>query len=1140
MLSHFPYSLKFIIMKEKKLLNMRKYFSMVLLLMVFMLYSINTNSTTKTIAPVSGAELFTLSSSYTPGESFGIALMMQAKPVVQATVTAYGYSQVMTSGAPPYHHSICSGQAVTCGVPALISPPETLYGPLMLHGVCTSTLPNIPSGVVDVPFAYALSAGPQTITPENHTGLLQTLTFTATPYYDANVNGILDAGDLAGDPATFVLTVGPVPVVAATLTALGYSQLVTTGDPQYNLTICSGQWLTGSNPVLLSAPAGVCGPLMLHGVCTSTLPNIPSGVVDVPFAYAQSAGPQTITPENHTGLLQTITFTATPYYDVNVNGIFDAGDVAGDPVTFVLTVCPVPVVAGTVSTFGYSQLITSGDPQYELTICSGQWLTGSNPVLLSAPAGACGPLMIHGVCVSSLPGIPTGVTDVPFAQAQLIGSQTIMLENHTGMAQTVSVTATPYYDVNVNGIPDAGDVMGDQAIFVLTVQSDLVLTCPDAIEEDNAPGVCGALVSFAATVEGTPEPDVTYMAEMNPVSSPYFFPVGSTTVYVTAANDCEIETCSFVVTVNDNEPPNAVCRNITVQLDSTGNASIAPADVDFDSWDNCGIESMTVFPNTFDCTNVGDNPVTLTITDIHNNESQCIAVVTVVDNIPPVFTAPADITIYTDSLCQYDISVGNTGDVTDEWDNCQIPQATYADMPVAGPCAGSYVILRTWSLVDVNGNQAVDQLQTITVLDHMAPVFTAPPDFTYTADDYDTYDVSVANTGDVTDEYDNCSPGIEAAYVDNIVSGSCYGATVIERTWHLEDYCGNAAPDQVQTITVAAGYVMLAKDLVQMKATTLTSGGAGVRKVGGKIEVKDHSSVTAPGTFAKSDIITVDGTSAVTNRIYDPATAALPAFELLQSTGTITVHVPDNAKVTLTGSSYKEVIVGKRATVTFTQTEIDIVRKVVFKEGSTIKFAPCTKVRIKEGLETEKKVKINPDNVPLWFYVQKDVHFRASNVVNGIVCLFNTKGTDLDFTLTVDDSRPNRDDAGLFAGMFFAKQIKSGKNNYWALNTNCGTCPGLKSLAGAEEPLSDVMVRNYPNPFSGATHIVFTLPEDSKVVLDVYDLSGKVITTLFDGEARKNQEYKSEFDGQSLSSGVYFYRMVTDDGVYTGKMILKR
>ncbi|MEY8847185.1 hypothetical protein AB9K26_00060, partial [Psychroserpens sp. XS_ASV72] len=55
--------------------------------------------------------------------------------------------------------------------------------------------------------------------------------------------------------------------------------------------------------------------------------------------------------------------------------------------------------------------------------------------------------------------------------------------------------------------------------------------------------------------------------------------------------------------------------------------------------------------------------------------------------------------------------------------------------------------------------------------------------------------------GDVTDEADNCSNGLEATYSDAVADGSCANESVITRTWTLVDDCGNET-NLVQTINV--------------------------------------------------------------------------------------------------------------------------------------------------------------------------------------------------------------------------------------------------------------------------------------------------------------------------------------------------
>ena len=81
--------------------------------------------------------------------------------------------------------------------------------------------------------------------------------------------------------------------------------------------------------------------------------------------------------------------------------------------------------------------------------------------------------------------------------------------------------------------------------------------------------------------------------------------------------------------IADNIKPIATCKNITLQLDENGNAKLNANDVDNGSSDNCGIETMTVSPSSFSCSNAGRNEVIFTVTDYQGNSATCITEVTV-------------------------------------------------------------------------------------------------------------------------------------------------------------------------------------------------------------------------------------------------------------------------------------------------------------------------------------------------------------------------------------------------------------------------------------------------------------------------------------------------------------------------------
>ena len=84
------------------------------------------------------------------------------------------------------------------------------------------------------------------------------------------------------------------------------------------------------------------------------------------------------------------------------------------------------------------------------------------------------------------------------------------------------------------------------------------------------------------------------------------------------------------VLVEDNEPPVALGQNIFATLDAFGNVSISAADVDGGSSDNCEIASRAIDITDFNCGDIGENDVTLTVTDNNGNVSSSTAIVTVI------------------------------------------------------------------------------------------------------------------------------------------------------------------------------------------------------------------------------------------------------------------------------------------------------------------------------------------------------------------------------------------------------------------------------------------------------------------------------------------------------------------------------
>jgi hypothetical protein len=167
--------------------------------------------------------------------------------------------------------------------------------------------------------------------------------------------------------------------------------------------------------------------------------------------------------------------------------------------------------------------------------------------------------------------------------------------------------------------------------FVIDVSGRLpLIVSPGNQTAVVAAGTCGAVVNFTATdSEGIPASTITYSIAPGSV-----FPVGTTTVTATATNIVGSSQTSFTVTVNDNELPIVNVNNISVTL-VNGAASVTAADINNNSTDNCGIQSVVLSgKSNYTCADLGTHTVTLTVTDIHGNVQTATAVVTVVGQLP--------------------------------------------------------------------------------------------------------------------------------------------------------------------------------------------------------------------------------------------------------------------------------------------------------------------------------------------------------------------------------------------------------------------------------------------------------------------------------------------------------------------------
>ncbi len=185
-------------------------------------------------------------------------------------------------------------------------------------------------------------------------------------------------------------------------------------------------------------------------------------------------------------------------------------------------------------------------------------------------------------------------------------------------------------------------------------------------------------------------------------------------------DDCDEATYDYAIQGTGNADivaPTAVCQNISVNLNGSGNASITGAMINNGSSDACGIASLNAAPTSFTCANVGANTVTLTVTDNSGNTSTCNATVTVVDNITPTavcqninaYIGPSGLSTITGAML-------NNGSS----DACGILSLSANPNAIACINLGATIPF-TLTVTDNNGNTSTC-ISQVTVLDTLDPV----------------------------------------------------------------------------------------------------------------------------------------------------------------------------------------------------------------------------------------------------------------------------------------------------------------------------------------------------------------------------------------------------------------------------------
>ncbi|GBL34771.1 hypothetical protein EMGBS15_03660 [Filimonas sp.] len=300
--------------------------------------------------------------------------------------------------------------------------------------------------------------------------------------------------------------------------------------------------------------------------------------------------------------------------------------------------------------FGSSFAVTSTAPN---TICAGNNVTFNFHDLITRNSGNTYTLELSDAS-GNFPG--TLLTTNSISATQL--SATIPSNTAGGVNYNIRVIAS-------------NPATNSDSLSLTVNNSPSFTTCPSNQIVNTASGQCSALVSYTAAATGTPNPDLTYaftgatVASGSGTGSGSTFNKGVTNVVVTATNTCGSTTCSFTVTVTDNQAPTLAspgAQNLNV-IANTCAANYTIADPISDNctgstwgYSTTGATTLSSSGNTIaDGTgsgvlsfNVGATVVTLTGTDAVSNvaTSTTFTVTVVDDQVPTITGCPVNQSLY--------------------------------------------------------------------------------------------------------------------------------------------------------------------------------------------------------------------------------------------------------------------------------------------------------------------------------------------------------------------------------------------------------------------------------------------------------------------------------------------------------------
>ncbi|MBT4730078.1 MAG: T9SS type A sorting domain-containing protein, partial [Bacteroidetes bacterium] len=358
-----------------------------------------------------------------------------------------------------------------------------------------------------------------------------------------------------------------------------------------------------------------------------------------------------------------------------------------------------------------------------------------------------------------------------------------------------------------------------------------------------------------------------------------------------------------------------------------------------------------------------------------------------------------------------------------------------------------------------------------------------------------------------------------------------------------------------------SSYTIIGFDEVDLGEDHVVNGSVGVTDAKGEAKIGKGSKINSTGSFVKAYKIKDHKTSVIGSKITSAANVTLPTmyYNTTAATGvfskvkvkknkevTLTsnyssVDIGEGSIVTLTGTVFGDIKLAKDASVIFTQPDVEINKLEVQsskKNGmSYILFTQDATVKIADKLDIHENCIVNDYEYKVIFYMgsskkKGDVHLHSDLIFNGSI--YAPKG----YLQLTGGSKSS----AVMQGFYIADKVKANAHNVtwnwydcWD-NSTTGSPRIVDNEITVEEGV--MSLKAYPNPFKGMANIEFSVPESGKATVEVYNIVGKRVVTLFSGEVEEGNSYTEVFQAGELSTGIYLIRLSTATESLVERIIL--